>query len=82
MNSSVLQKIGVMVQSTGTSQLQNPNVFGNIVLNREELEAMDLHPKMRLYEKISMREMDVEIEKNQRFCFSSIEKEVNRAFFP
>ena len=70
MNSSTLQKIGISVKHGRmvSGQVQNPNVFGNIDLTEDEAEALKLHPKMRLYEKVKLQDMDLEFEK----CFTKI----------
>ena len=65
MNSVTLQKIGIALETSRfeAAGSQNPNVFGPIDLTGDEVEALKLHPKMRLFEKLKMRDMELEIEK-------------------
>ena len=65
MNSHTLQKIGIRFGSSRSerAETQIPNVFGQININEDEKEALKLHPKMRLFEKLKLRDIELETEK-------------------
>ena len=65
MNSSTLEKVGIRVcnNSSDSEAIHNPPLYGSIELYDSEKVALSLHPEMRVFEKLHLGKMDLEMEK-------------------
>ena len=65
MNSITMERNGIVVrnQQVGADDNQGPVVYGGIELDQHEKVVLKLHRKVRIFEKLQLKEMQTNVEK-------------------